>query len=114
MSLHDEIEAEMAAYATASTGGLDLCTYTCLVMTERSDAYEHDRRERREVDPGFRAQERQRWTRANANRAERRRTARRREQYAPGEQLLLEGPGLHPTRGRCPARTSPRPTSTAT
>lgn len=45
MTLHDEIAAEMHAFATAETGGLDLCSYTCAVRSDQSAAYEARRRE---------------------------------------------------------------------
>lgn len=94
MTLHDEIAEEMHAYATASTGGVDLCTYTCLALSARSDAYEEERRERRAADPLFAASERARWKRANDARAARKRAVadakRLREQVEAVERVHRE------------------------
>lgn len=83
MSLHDEIEAEMAGYAAASTAGLDLCTYTCLVLgderretdRERAQRSERQRQARRAADPGLDARERERKRREAKARRDRRRLA---------------------------------------
>lgn len=81
MTLHDEIAAEMHAYATAETGGLDLCSYTCLVLREerreadrdRAQRSERQRQARRSADPAVDERERARKRREAKARRDRRR-----------------------------------------
>lgn len=97
-----EIAEMFTAYATAETGGLCLHDYTCLALSARSDAYEHERRRRRIADAAFRVDERARWKRANANRIAKRKAAR---------EAAKRTAEVHPAPGRCPALTSQPPPS---
>lgn len=73
IGLHDDVAIMFAALSTHETGGVDPLTFAAQYHVDRWAGYEQERRERREIDASFAGHERERWTRANANRKRKRR-----------------------------------------